>query len=180
MAPVPANTSANVPMNSAAYFFTPLLDLRPDIIADRPGLLQAFFMAAGCLRRIRKWPVQPRCDSWKNWAALRLAFAAYRDHVLEELPGFPDIEHRLSFLLRKIDADFPHHFHHERIDDAWLQARTFRRKPIAADMVQPRFRHLAAGAVMNADEQDVLLCHTVSGRARIYERRSAVRNNSSG
>ena len=70
-----------------------------------------------------------------------------------------------------------HHIDDQRIHRAGLQPRAFRSEAIAADLIQKRFRHLAAGAVMHADEQDVLLCHIASGRERTCERRSWARNN---
>src|SRR5205085_11245217 len=48
---------------------------------------------------------------------------------------------------------------------------------LAADLILQCFGHLAAGAVMNADEQDVLLCHIAFGHERTCERRSWARNN---
>ena len=41
------NTRAKVPMNSAAYFFTPLLDFSPDFVADCPHLFEALRLGPG-------------------------------------------------------------------------------------------------------------------------------------
>jgi hypothetical protein len=98
--------------------------------------------------------VQAFGDAGKDWAALGARFVADGDDAGEKLPGLEDIEDGACFLLRKIDADFLHCFNDERIQDARLEAGAFAAERVAAKMIEPRLGHLAAGAVVNADEKD--------------------------
>src|SRR5688500_17354518 len=77
----------------------------------------------------------------------------------KEFAGFEDIEDGLRFLLRDIDPDFLHCFDHEGIERSRLEAGALGIEGVAAKMIEPRFGHLAPGAVVNADEKDVWLHH---------------------
>ena len=55
-----------------------------------------------------------------------------------------------------IDPDFLHRLDYERVQRPGFEAGTLRRKRIAAEVIEPRLGHLAPGAVVNADEEDVL------------------------
>ena len=124
--------------------------------------------------------MQPRRYSRENRAAFPFGFAAHRNHEFENLARFPNIEHGLRLLLRDIDPNFPHYFDDERIDRAGFEPGALRFKVIAANGVEPRFRHLAPRAVMNANEEDFLLFHIAGDLAPICETPSWARNNSSG
>src|SRR5206468_4226720 len=96
------------------------------------------------------------------------------DRLRDALPG-------QARLVRVQGADVFRHIssHHVSIF-ARISSRILCLEIIATDVVEPRRGHPTSGAVMNADEQDVLLCHIVSGRGRTCETRSVVRSNSLG
>jgi hypothetical protein len=73
-------------------------------------------------------------------------------NVGEKFARFKDVEHGLSSLARNVDSDFSHRFDCHWIECARFQPRAVRFKMIATDIVEKRFGHLAAGAVMDADE----------------------------
>ena len=101
--------------------------------------------------------MQPIGHTRKDRAAFRLRLAAHGDYILKHLGRFPDIEHSPRLLLwRNIHADFPHYLDDQRIDRSRFQACTLRLKMFTADMVKPRLRHLAARAIVHANEQDIL------------------------
>src|SRR5438128_5959838 len=116
IAPVPAKTSAKVPRHSAASFFpiaihrrrlqadlvAPLLNLRPDFIANDPDLFEFCGFAALHLRRIGKAPMQSCRGARENRTFLRAGFVAHGNDVGEELAGFEDIEDSLRFLVRNL------------------------------------------------------------------------------
>src|SRR5438552_507331 len=114
IAPVPAKTRANVPMNSAARFFT-LCSRRSvlrrpnrsctDLIADATYSLQLFLVRAREFGRIVKRPVQASSDARKNRTTFSLGFAANRHDELEYLSRFPNIENALRCVHRDIDSD---------------------------------------------------------------------------
>src|SRR5207302_11166917 len=96
IAPVPAKTSAKVPRHSAASFFrhrdlhrrrlqadlvAPLLDLRPDFVANDPDLSEFCGFAALHLRRIGEAPMHSRRGAWENRTFLRAGFVAHRNDV---------------------------------------------------------------------------------------------------
>jgi hypothetical protein len=73
----------------------------------------------------------------------------------EKFALLEDIEDRLRFLPGYIDSDLLHRFDHKRIQLPGLETSTFGREKFAAEVIEPRLRHLAACAVMHADEKDV-------------------------
>ena len=92
----------------------------------------------------------------KDRAAPGAAFVADRDHIGKQFTGFENVEHGLSLILRNIDPNLAHRFDCHRIESARFQPGAVRLEMIAANFVKKRFRHLAAGAVMDTDEQDFL------------------------
>ena len=103
--------------------------------------------------------MKPFCHSGKDGATLGLGFTANRDDVLEYLACLPDIEDRLGLLLRQINPRFLHDLHDYGVHGPWLQAGARRLEIFRASVVEPRFRHLAARAVMDANEQYFLSGH---------------------
>ena len=100
--------------------------------------------------------MQPRGRAGKNWAAFRFGFAAHGHGVGKALPRLQHLIHRFGFVAGDIQADFAHGFDDDRIERAGRQSGTVGFKPVAAKVIEPRFGHLAAGAVVDADEQDFL------------------------
>src|SRR5438874_4769793 len=112
IAPVPAKTSAKVPRHSAMSFlaidlrcrglqadlFAPLLNLRPDLVANEPNLFEFCGFTALHLRRIREAPMQPCRGSRENGALLRAGLVAHANDIGEKLAGYEDIEDSLRFL----------------------------------------------------------------------------------
>src|SRR5437016_4805822 len=95
IAPVPAKTSAKVPRHSAASFFpiaihrrrlqadlvAPLLNLRPDFVANDPDLFEFCGLAALHLRRIGEAPMHSRRGAWENRTFLRAGLVAHRNDI---------------------------------------------------------------------------------------------------
>src|SRR3954470_86482 len=168
IAPVPAKTRANVPRNSAANFFTdsdsrrnlrtnffaPRFDLGADLIPDHAYLLQLLLLRTGRLRRVGKTPVQPLSRAGKDGTSLGVGFITHRYDIGEELSGLEDIEHRSRFFFRNIDPDFRHHLHRERIERAAFESGALCLEEVFAKLIHPCFRHLAARAVVYADEEN--------------------------
>jgi len=113
-------------------------------------------MRAGERGWIRKTPMQSLRLAGKDRAAFGAAFVAYCDHVGEPFAGFDSLGYGLSLLPRNINSDLAHRFDYQRIEFSRLQPGTVRFEIIAADFVEKGFRHLAAGAVVNTDEENLL------------------------
>ena len=116
-------------------------------------------MRAGQRGRISKTPVQSRRYSGKDGAALGAGLVADCDDVGESRSrgtGFKNVEHRLSSLVQDINPDLAHRFDCNWVECARLQSRAVRFKIIATNIVEKCFSHLAAGAVMDTDEENFL------------------------
>ena len=94
-------------------------------------------------------------DAGKNGTFFRAGFIAHRNDMGEKLSRFKNIENCLGLFFGDVDPRFLHRFDHKRIQDPRLEASAFRYESVAANMIEPSLRHLAAGAVMNANEKDV-------------------------
>ena len=92
--------------------------------------------------------------SGKDRTFLRASFVADRNDVSKELSGFKDIEDRLRFLVRNIDADFRHYLYRNRVERAGFEAGALRFEKLAAGVIQPGLGHLAPSAVVNANEEN--------------------------
>ena len=97
--------------------------------------------------------MQPRGYAGKNRAAFRARFVADGDHVGEHFAGLDVIEDGLGLVAGNINADFLHRFNDDGIEFAGFESGAVRFKLIAAHLSQERLGHLAAGAVVDADEQ---------------------------
>jgi hypothetical protein len=139
----------------ATNFLAPRFDLFSDFVPDFSDTGHFLVVRAGERGRIAETPVKTFGHAGKNRTTLGAGFIANGDHVAKKLARLEEVENSARFLLRNIDARFPHRFNHERIQNARFEAGAFRREKIAADLIQPSLGHLAAGAVVNADEQDI-------------------------
>ena len=148
-------------MNSGASFLTPCsrrsVLRRPnrsctDLIADATCSLQLFLVRAREFGRIVKRPVQASSDARKNRTTLGSALVADSDYVGEQFAQFENIEYGLSLILRNIDPDLAHCFDGQRVERSRFEPGAVCFKRIDTDLVEKRFRHLAASAVMNTDE----------------------------
>src|SRR5438874_6000557 len=81
-----------------ADLFAPLLNLRPDLVANEPNLFEFCGFTALHLRRIREAPMQPCRGSRENGALLRAGLVAHANDIGEKLAGYEDIEDSLRFL----------------------------------------------------------------------------------
>ena len=127
-----------------------------NLVADFARAGKALFVCAAERGWIWKTPVQSLGHTGKDRAALGAAFVADRDHVGEQFAGFENVEHGLSLILRNINPNLAHRFDRQRVESPRFEPSALRLKMIAANLFQKRFRHLAAGAVMDTDEQDFL------------------------
>ena len=82
------------------------------------------------------------------------AFIANTDDVIVFGPLAHEREDALGLVPRNVDAEFGYHLHGERAELPGLRAAGLDFEELAAGVFQQRFRHLAAAAVMGADEQD--------------------------
>ena len=142
-----------------AHFFTPFLDLLFDGVADFAGLGEFFCGRSGETGRVGEAPVQTRGDAGENRALFGAGFIADGDDVGEGLAGFYEIPDGLGRVGGNIDADFLHRRDNDGVEFAGFEAGAVSFELVATDIIEERFGHLAAGAVVDADEKDLLL-HT--------------------
>ena len=98
----------------------------------------------------------------KYRASFGFGFAANRDHILKNLPSFPDLEDLLSLFTRQIDVHLSHRPCDQRIDVAGLESRALRLEQFATYPIQPRFSHLAASAVVHANKKYLFFRHDMT------------------
>src|SRR6266404_4241079 len=97
---------------------TKAIDLRPDHVPHLTGALEFFPGGAFKPGGIRKRPMQTSSYPRKTRTTFGLRFTTDGDDVLKHLTQFPNVEDRLSFALRYIDAEFLKRFHSQRIERA--------------------------------------------------------------
>ena len=114
-------------------------------------------MRSSKLRRIGKWPVQPFGYPREHWTTFRFGFTANRNYVRKQLPRFGDIKNRLRPGARDVDPDFLKRFDRQRVECSRFESGALSLKKFAANSVEKGCGHLAARAVMGANEQDVFL-----------------------
>jgi hypothetical protein len=100
--------------------------------------------------------MQSFCRAGKDGTFLGAGLIANGDYVSEELAGLENIEDRLGLLMGDVDVDFVHGLHRHGIEHAWLEPGALGFEKIAADVIDPRFCHLAARAVVHANEDNFL------------------------
>ena len=98
-------------------------------------------------------------DTGKDRATLRAGLIANGDRVMEQFSGLEHIENSLGLFARNVDADLLHCLDYDRIQPAGFESGAHCFEFLAADLIQERLSHLAARAVMNANENDSFLCH---------------------
>src|SRR5581483_10896315 len=135
------------------YFGAPIVDLIANHVANFADLFELLHSRTFDSRWVGKAPVQSLGRSGKDGTLLCTRFIANGDDIGEELAGFENVEDRLRFFVRDIDAGFIHDIDNDGIECAGLESGAMRFKRVAAKMIEPRFSHLAAGAVVHADEE---------------------------
>ena len=138
-------------------FLTEAFDSRANLLQDLACSRHLFFVRSSKLRRIGKWPVQPCSYAREHRAALRFGLTANCNYVGKQLTGFEDVKDRLRSNARDIDPDFPKRFHRQRVKCSRLESCALCVKKVAANPVEKRCGHLAARAVMDANEKDVFV-----------------------
>ena len=135
--------------------FAEVFDPRANLLEHLacPGHL--LFMRSSKLRRIGKWPVQPFGYTREHRATFRFGFTANCNYVRKELPRFEDIENRLRPGARDVDPDFLKRFDRQRVECSRFESGALCLKKLAANPVEKRCAHLAARAVMDANEKDI-------------------------
>lgn len=96
-------------------------------------------------------------DSGENRATLRAGFIAHSNDVMEMVPTADKVESRLRLVLRDIDPHFSHGRYDDGVKFTRFNARALGFKHIRTSGVQKSLRHLAARAVMDANEKSFLL-----------------------
>jgi hypothetical protein len=134
-----------------------MLDRGFNRVSDFARTSQFLVMAALDSGGIREAPMQPRCDAGINWATFGAGFVANGNDVGEGSAGFVHIKYRFGVIAGNIYADFLHGFDDDRVEFPWLNTRTVGFELCAADLIEEGLGHLASGAVVDADKQDLLL-----------------------
>lgn len=91
----------------------------------------------------------------KNRAPLGAGFVAHGDDIIEKGTALNHRRDRLCPVARNVEARFAQCFDHDWIELARLDPGTLGVETIAGDLVEECLRHLAASAVMNANEEDL-------------------------
>lgn len=97
----------------------------------------------------------------KNRAPFTARLIADRDDVSEMFAVPELVENALGLRAGNVDADQFHCLYGQRIQLPRFQPGAFRFHLASAEVVQERFGHLAAGAVVNANEEDFRDIHGV-------------------
>ena len=100
--------------------------------------------------------MEARSLAGKIRAPLGARFVAHRHHVIELRAALEHLVGGFRGVAGDVDAGLLHHLHHDGVELAGLDASALRFERAAAELVDERFGHLAAGAVVDADEQDFL------------------------
>lgn len=129
-----------------------VFDRSPDLVTDFPRARQLLFMRAAERRRVREAPCTTVADARKDRTALG-SLVAHRDDESEQLAALHDVPHCLALLVRQVDPHFSHDLDDEGIDRAGLETGASRLEVGRTNLIQERLGHLAACAVVNADEE---------------------------
>jgi hypothetical protein len=94
--------------------------------------------------------------AWEHRAPLRACLIADSDHVVEMKTPFDHRRDRLRRVRPDVEVRLAHGFDYDRIEFSGLDPGALGVKAVARDLVEEGLRHLAAGAIMDANEEDVL------------------------
>ena len=96
--------------------------------------------------------MEPLACTGKNRTAFRARAVANGDDMGETPSTAQHGLYAFGLVAGEVDADLLHGRHHERIELAGFQPGALRLKKIWAGAIEKRLGHLAAGAIVNADE----------------------------
>ena len=146
----------------AAGGFTPSLDFGPDRITNFAGFGEARFVCALKAGRVGKTPVQSLHAAGENRTPFRAGFVANGDDVVEAFSRGDNIRHTPGFVPADVDVEFGHGLDDKGIEAARLDSRALGGELIAAKPVHEGFGHLAAGAVVDADKENLLFHESIA------------------
>ena len=135
-----------------AHFVAPDFNARANLVADFACAGEALSACTAERGRIWKAPVQSPGHPGEDRAAFGATSVTYCDYVTGQLAGFENVEYGLSLIFRNINPDLAQRFDCQRVEPPRFKPGAVRLEIIAANLVKKRFRHLAAGAVMDTDE----------------------------
>src|SRR3981081_2135400 len=96
-------------------------------------------------------------DTGEEGAAFGTGLITNSDDAGEASAGFENVENGFGLVAGNVDTDFLHGFHDDGIDLSGFEPRAGGFKLLAADSIQEGLRHLAAGAVVDTNEQNFFL-----------------------
>lgn len=99
--------------------------------------------------------MEPSSTRWENWARLGARFIADGYHVIIFSSTNLGVTDTLRAIPRDVDPNFAHRLDNDRIQTSLLEAGTVRVQLGGAAGVGESLCHLAASAVMDADEKNV-------------------------
>src|SRR5262249_5123443 len=153
-----------------AMLFVEIFDSRANLLQNLAYPRHLFFMGSSKVRWIGKWPVQPLRFTCEQRTALRFGLTANCNYVGKQLPGFEDVRDRLCSDTRDVDPNFLKRFHHQRVKRSRLESGALCLKKLATSPVEKRRGHLAARAVMDANEKDVFLHEQMLNQREVQSR----------
>src|SRR6266699_334869 len=131
--------------NSGANFGAPFFDFGFDRVAHFAGAGKLFVVCAGDSGRVRETPMRPRGNTGEGGAALGAGFIANGDDISKALAGLERVMDGFGLLAVNVYADFPHGFDNDGVEFAGFEPGAVDLELFAANFVEERFRHLAAG-----------------------------------
>jgi hypothetical protein len=134
-------------------------DLGLDGVADFAGAGELLVVGALESGRVGETPMQTGGDSGKYGAAFSGGRVADGDDVGEAFAGLIGIEDGFGLVAGDVYADFLHGFDNDGVEFAGLEAGALGFKLFTAHLVEEGFRHLAARAVVGADEKHFFPVH---------------------
>ena len=96
-------------------------------------------------------------DAGKGGTSLGAGLVTNGDDISEAFAGGEHVRDGFGLVAGNVYADFLHGFDNNGIEFAGFEAGAVGFELLAANVIQERFRHLAAGAVMDADEENFFL-----------------------
>jgi hypothetical protein len=105
--------------------------------------------------------MQPLCHTRKNRASLGACLIANGDDVRKQIAALDEIENFFRPVAGNVDAGFAHRLDDNGIEFASFESGALRFKLIAANLIQERLGHLAAGAVVDANKQDTFFHNSI-------------------
>ena len=117
-------------------------------------MLQDGFFGAGEGGRVFKGPGEALSPAWEDGAAFSGFFVADGDHGIVLAPLPEEIEDCLGRFARQVNAYLLHDGDDMGIEGAGLQAGAFGLEGVAAVFFQEGFGHLAAGRIVDTDEEN--------------------------